>query len=72
MFLVCGSLGAVFSVALLLMIPTDGTHNGYRELIVNDPPVLVLAAGIGFAVGVLIALLWSVLQRLFPANAPGA
>lgn len=72
LFLACGSLGAVLSVALLLMIPTDGAPHGYRELLANDLPVLVLTTGIGFGVGVLIVLLWSGLQRLFAADAPRA
>jgi hypothetical protein len=71
MFLACGSLGAVLSVILLLMIPTDG-GSGYRELIANDLPVLVFAVGIGFGVGMLVALLWSLLHRLFAPHAPGA
>jgi hypothetical protein len=72
LFLACGSLGAVLSVTFLLMIPTDGASHGYREAIADDLPVLVIAAGMGFAVGALIALLWSVLQRLFAVNAPRA
>jgi acyl-coenzyme A synthetase/AMP-(fatty) acid ligase len=67
LFLACGSLGAVLSVTFLLMIPTDG-----GELITDDLPVLVIAAGMGFAAGAMIALLWSVLQRFFAVNAPRA
>jgi hypothetical protein len=70
--LACGAVGAALSVALLLMIPTDGVHNGYHELLTNDLPVLVFVTGLGFGLGVLIALLWSILQRLFAANTPGA
>jgi len=72
LFLACGSLGAVLSVTLLLLIPTDGAPHGYRELIAHDLPVLVFAAGMGFAVGALMALLWSILQRIFAVNAPRA
>ncbi len=72
LFLACGSLGAVLSVTLLLLIPSDGAPLGYRELIANDLPVLVFAAGVGFGVGLMIALLWSGLQRLFAVNAPRA
>jgi hypothetical protein len=67
LMLACGSLGAVLSVAFLLMIPTDGAH-GLRALIADELPVLVFAAGMGFGVGVLI--LWSLLQRLFAPSAP--
>jgi hypothetical protein len=70
--LICGILGAALSVAFLLWIPTDGAAHGYRELIADELPVIVFAAGIGFGVGVLIALLWSVLQRVFAPNAPRA
>lgn len=68
--LTCGGIGAVLSVALLLMIPTDGVHDGYRELIANDLPVLVFVTGMGFGIGALIALVWLALQWLFAANAP--
>jgi hypothetical protein len=68
----CGSLGAVLSVAFLLIIPTDGAPHGYSELITEELPVLIFAVGMGIGVGVLVALLWSVLQRLFAANAPRA
>lgn len=68
----CGIIGAVLAVALLLIIPTDGAHDGYWELIANDLPVLVFAVGMGFGGGVLIALLWSVLQWIFAANQPRA
>ncbi len=71
LMLACGSLGAVLSVAFLLMIPTDGAH-GFRALIADELPVVVFASGMGFGVGVLIALLWSVLQRLFAPSAPRA
>jgi len=70
--LACGAVGAVLSVALLLMIPTDGVHSGYHELLTNDLPVLVFVTGLGFGIGVMIALLWSILQRLFAANTPRA
>jgi hypothetical protein len=71
-FLVCGVVGAVVSVTLLLMVPSDGAPLGYRELIADDLPVLVFATGMGFGLGILIALLWSVLQRIFAVNAPRA
>lgn len=70
--LACGTAGAVLSVAFLLMIPTDGASHGYRALIAEDLPVLVFTVAMGFGLGVLIALVWSVLQRLFAANAPRA
>lgn len=70
--LACGSLGAVLAVALLLLIPTDSAPHGYRELITQEFPVLVFAVGMGFGAGVLIGLLWSVLQRFFAAIAPRA
>jgi len=70
--LACGAIGAALSVALLLMIPTDGVHNGYHELIAKELPVLVFVTGMGFGIGALIALLWLFLQRLFTTHAPGA
>jgi hypothetical protein len=66
----CGTVGAVLSVALLLIIPTDDVHNGFQELIANDLLVLVFATGMGSGIGALVALLWLVLLRLFAANAP--
>jgi hypothetical protein len=70
MFLACGFLGAVLSVVFLLIIPTDGGPHGYREMIADELPVLVFAVGMGVGVGLLIALLWSVLQRFFAAFPP--
>jgi hypothetical protein len=70
--LACGSVGAVLSVALLLVIPTDGAPHAYRELLSDDLPVLIFAAGLGFGVGALVALLWSLLQRFFAADVPRA
>jgi hypothetical protein len=65
-----GVVGAVLSVAFLLLLPTDGAPSGYGELIFDDLPVVMFAAGTGFVLGALIPLLWSGLQRLFPASAP--
>jgi hypothetical protein len=70
--LACGTLGAVLSVVLLLLIPTDGAPNGYREMVSHELPVLVFAIGMGFGLGVLIALLGSIVQRFFAAIAPRA
>jgi hypothetical protein len=69
--LVLGALGAVMAVAFLLMADGGAPH-GYGALIANELPVLIVAAGMGFGVGMLIALLWSVLQRLLAVNAPPA
>jgi len=69
--LVVGALGAVMSVAFLLMADGGAPH-GYAALIANELPVLIVAAGLGFGAGMLIALLWSVLQRLFAVDAPPA
>jgi hypothetical protein len=71
-FVACGALGAALSVTLLLLIPTDGGPDGYRELIANDLPVLVFTAVMGLCVGVLIAVLWSFLQRIFAVRVPRA
>ena len=71
LMLVLGALGAVMSVAFLLMADGGGAH-GYGALIANELPVLIVAAGMGFGAGMLVALLWSGLQRLFAVSAPPA
>ncbi len=69
LMLMLGTLGAVLSVAVLLVIPTDGGPLGYKQLLANDLPVLIFAIGSGFLIGVLIAALWPVLQWLFEVRA---
>lgn len=69
-FVVCGAIGAALSVTLLLLVPTDGAPLGYRELIANDLPALIFTAAIGLCVGVLIAALWAMLQRIFAVRVP--
>lgn len=68
LMLALGALGAAISTAFLLV--TDGAPHGYGQLIGQEGPVLVVVAGMGFCAGMLIALLWSVLQQVFTANAP--
>jgi len=67
-----GTLGAVLSLGLLLMIPTDGATRDTTQLISGDLPVLIFALAMGFGAGMLMVALWSVVQRLFAVGAPRA
>jgi hypothetical protein len=67
---VCGVVGAALSVTLLLLVPTDGAPLGYSELIANDLPALIFTAAIGLCAGVLVAVLWAFLQRIFAVRVP--
>jgi hypothetical protein len=55
---------------LLLLVPTDGAPLGYSELIANDLPALIFTAAIGLCAGVLVAVLWAFLQRIFAMRVP--
>lgn len=68
LMLVLGILGAAVSASMLLM--TDSAPQGYGELIAKDLPVLIVAAGLGFGAGMLVALLWSALMGLLAAYIP--
>lgn len=73
LMLVLGLLGALMSGAALLMTDvTDGTFDGYGNWFSEQFPVLAVVVAMGFVAGMLIALLWSVLQQIFATNAPRA
>jgi len=65
-----GVLGALLSVFFLIVIPTDGAPAGYGQLIAEQLPTLVFVAVAGFGMGALIAIVWSIAQRLFAPSIP--
>jgi ABC-type sugar transport system permease subunit len=67
-----GMLGALLSVFFLIVIPTDGAPAGYGQLIAEQLPTLVFVAAAGFGMGALIAVVWSIAQRLFAPSVPRA
>jgi hypothetical protein len=68
--LALGLLGAVLSVSLLLIVPSGEKSMEYSQLAGQQLPVLVLVASAGFSIGGLIAITWSIVQRLLaPASA---
>lgn len=68
--LTLGLLGAALSVAFLLLIPTDDAAGG--RLFAQPLPIVVFVAAAGFGIGALVALLWSLTQRLFAPHVPPA
>jgi hypothetical protein len=71
LMLVLGMLGAVLSVAFLLIAPSESGSIEYSRLADQQLPVLVLVAGAGFALGGVIAMAWAIVQRVFaPASPP--
>jgi hypothetical protein len=67
-----GMLGALLSVFFLIVIPTDGAPAGYGQLLAEQLPTLVLVVAVGFGMGALIAIAWSLAQRLFAPSVPRA
>ena len=70
LMLALGTLGAVLSVAFLLIVPSDAGAIAYGRLADQQLPVIVLVAGAGFAIGSLIAMAWSIVQRAFAPASP--
>ena len=70
--LTLGLLGAALSVAFLLLIPTDDAAGGYGRLFAQPLPIVVFVAAVGFGIGALVAVLWSLTQRLFAPHVPPA
>ncbi len=70
--LVLGVLGAALSVVLLLVGQTGDIVSGTGEVAAEQLPILVVGAGAGFLMGVLAAVVWSIIQRLFAPSAPRA
>ena len=73
LMLVAGLLGAILScAALLVSASADLAFNGYANWIVDELPVLFVVTGLGFVLGMLVVLVWSVLMKLFAEGSPSA
>lgn len=68
LMLALGAMGA--AVAAIALLAMDGAPDGYAALVNEDLPALIVAAVIGFLGGMLVALLWSGLQRYFAPSLP--
>jgi hypothetical protein len=72
LLLATGMLGAGLALAVLLVIPTDAAASEYGRLLSEELPVLVFVAATGFGMGVLVAFMWGMTQRLLARHAPRA
>jgi hypothetical protein len=72
LLLATGMLGAGLALAVLLVIPTDAAPSEYGRLLSEELPVLVFVAATGFGMGVLVAFMWGMAQRLLARHAPRA
>lgn len=71
LMLVVGFLGAILAGAALVVTGiSDETFKGYAFWITDDPAVLAVVTSMGFVTGMLVALLWSVLLKLFAEDSP--
>lgn len=70
---VLGILGAAISgAALLATARADVSFNGYGNWITSELPALTVIMAMGFVLGMLVALLWSFLLKLFAEDSPSA
>lgn len=73
LMLAAGLLGAILAgAALLVTASADVAFNGYGNWVANELPVLFVVMGLGFVLGMLVVLLWSVLMKLFAEGSPSA
>lgn len=67
-----GIIGAALALSLLILIPTGEAPTAYGRLLAEPLPNLVFVAAAGFALGVLVAAVWSVTRRLLAPQVPRA